>query len=92
MDIGRFSTFVWGGRTWFAVTVAMTCGEMFSYLRGSHFRYDSESARGMSKGGTFDVSRLDSTFKTFTVVNAGEGMVRLYRASDVRELRDGCTW
>lgn len=82
----------WRDRTWVPVTEACTPDELFFILRRQYFAYDSETARAMSTGGTFDVSSLAGTFKTYTIVNAQCGLVRMYRAADIRELRDGAPW
>lgn len=87
----------WRDRVWTPVTDAMDPEEMFVYLRANHWPHDSESARGMSTGGTFDVTRWpddtsNGVFTTYTVANAHAGLVRLYKATDTRELRDGQTW
>ena len=87
----------WNDRTWLPVTEACNTDEMFAFLRARYFAYDSETARQMATGGMFDVSswpkgRAVGTFQTYIVVSAFAGLVRLYRASDTRELRDGSTW
>lgn len=92
-------TFDWNGRTWIPVADAMEPIEMYRWLHAptSLFAYDSESARRLAfVGGTFDVSHFPDNetpfFRTFTVVNAGNGLVRLYSARGTRELRNGQTW
>jgi hypothetical protein len=91
----------WNNRFWAPMTEAVEPEEMFAYLRASHFRFDYQLARDFATGGTFDVrwfgrsegsNPLCGTFRTYTVVDAGNGLFRLYRATDIRELRDGQTW
>lgn len=87
----------WRGRTWYVVTEAMVPEEMAGYLRRQHFPYDHETSERFSTGGTFDLTSWpadapNGTFQTFTVASTHAGLVRLYRASDTRELREGSTW
>lgn len=89
-------TFDWNGRTWQPVGDAMEPIEMFRCLHSpmARFAYDAETARGLAYcGGTYDVTHgMVGTFNTYTVVNAGGGLVREYRATDTRQLKDGRTW
>ena len=93
-------SFAWNGRTWLPMADAMYADELFALLRAKLFAYDSESARNFANnGGTFYVSyyvttalHIAGTFDTYTVVSAGNGLKRLYRACGYRYLRDGSTW
>ena len=94
-------TFAWNGRTWAPIGDACEPIEMYRGLHSptSLFAYDAETARRLAFiGGTYDVSHFagsahtHGTFNTFTVVNVGAGLVRMYRATDTRQLRNGGTW
>ena|ERR1700733_3244260 len=85
-------SFMWKDRLWTSQNDAMEKHEMFNYLRTTLLKWDSETAYSLSvNGGTFDITS-NSTFRTYTVVKGVSGVMRLFRASDVRELRDGQTW
>lgn len=95
--ITRGDPIQWRDREWTPVTEAMVPNEMLTYLRGSYYSHDWVSARDIAAGGTFDVTTWphgasNGTFHTYTVANAHGGLVRLYKATDTRDLRDGRTW
>lgn len=88
---------MWQDRIWSPMTQAMTPDEMYAHLRIAYFPYDSETAHSMSTGGTFDVTRWpadadNGEYRTYTVANAHAGLVRLYRATDTRTLKNGEIW
>lgn len=89
-------TFAWNGRTWQPIGDACDPIEMYRTLHAptAQFAYDSESARSLAFcGGTYDVSLvMTGVFWSFVIVNAGGGLVRRYRSTETRELRNGGTW
>ena len=89
-------TFTWNNREWSPVGDACEPIEMYRTLHApnAQFAYDAETARSLAFiGGTYDVSLVMSgVFWTYTIVNAGAGLVRRYRATETRELRNDQTW
>lgn len=87
-------SFIWNDRVWISQHDAVPSDETFTYLRGRFFSYDSESARNYAdNGGTFDIHHIrGDKFHTFTVVKGYAGVMRLFVATDIRELRDGQVW
>lgn len=90
--ITELVSFQWRNRTWQSITHALEMHEMFLHLRRVYFPYDSETAHNYARnGGVFDVSR-DTSFRTFYVHRQSGGLVRVFRAVDTRELRNGRVW
>lgn len=83
--------FEWNGRTWVSITNAMTTQPMQMYIAAKYCMSLDEAYHVSLDGGTFDVSG-NHNFTSYYVHKQSAGMVRLFRATDIRQLKDGKTW
>jgi hypothetical protein len=85
-------SFEWNDRTWKSSTEAMSPMEMRIYLGARFISMQMEECYNLAmNGGTFDVT-YGKFFRTYYVHKQSGGLLRLFRAVDTRELRNGATW